>query len=136
MELQEAVEVEPLIPAILQPILNANQQAAEAQLITAPRMGELGSGEPLLILIDVEAIQMVVMTTMVMDVRQKTSDAQQVLVLLHLPISTLTLLVPIPVVQLIAVLKPEPMRITIAMPVPVLPIQILVLRIVLPIQLV
>ena len=136
MELQEAVEVEPLIPAILQPILNANQQAAEAQLITAPRMGELGSGEPLLILIDVEAIQMVVMTTMVMDVRQKTSDAQQVLVLLHLPISTLTLLVPIPVVQLITVLKPGTTRITIAMLVPVLPIPLLVLRIVLPIQLV
>jgi len=136
MELQEVVQVELPIPVILQPILNVKQQAAEAQLITAPRMGEPGSGELLLILIGVEVIQTVVMTTMAMDARQKTSDVQQVPALLHLPISTLILLVPIPVVQLITVLKPGTTRITIAMLVPVLPIPLLVLRIVLPIQLV
>ena len=97
-------------------------------------MVEPGSGELQIILTGVEAIQMIVMTTMAVDVRQKTSSVQQVPVFLRLPTSILTLLVPIPVVQLITVLKPEPTRITIAMPVPVLPIQILALRIVLPIQ--
>ena len=69
MEPQEAVQVEPPIRVMLQPILNANQQAAKAQLITAPRTEEPGSGELQIILIGVEVIQTGVMTTMAVDVR-------------------------------------------------------------------
>jgi len=69
MEPQEAAEVEPPMPVMRQPILNANQQAAEAQLITVPRTGEPGSGELQTILIGVEVIQTAAMTTMTMAVR-------------------------------------------------------------------
>jgi len=54
--------------------------------------------------------------------------------LLPLPISTLTLLAHIPVVQLTTVLKLGPTITTSAMLVPVLPNQNLALRLVLPIQ--
>jgi len=69
MELQEAAEEAPPIPATQPPILNASQPAAEAQLTIVPRTEEPGSGEHLTTLIGAEALQTAAITTMATDVR-------------------------------------------------------------------